>query len=90
MEKLSHKEMTAHIRNRIKVAGIKARVCMQTACGDKIIRIDAIRYKLAFTHEEQRTIRQIAVSNDLTYVMGLEIDIERMTDPYDFSLRYNV
>lgn len=82
---MNHKELTAHIRNRIKVAGIKARVCMQESCGNKVIVVYGTAYEINFTEEEQRTIRLIAKTNRLTWVRGMEIDIERMTDPKCFK-----
>ena len=82
---LNHKEMTAHIRNRIKVAGIKARVRMQDCCGSKVLQVNAPAYGVEFTNEQQQTIRHIAKCNGLTWVRGAEIDVERMTNPHDFN-----
>jgi hypothetical protein len=79
---LSHKEMAKHIRNRIKIAGIKARVWMQpNTFGDNVISVATTEYNVEFTNEEQKTIRQIAKSNDLTWVRGLEIDVDLPSDP---------
>ena len=88
--KLSHKEMTAHIRNRIKQSGIKANVRMQDSCGDKVIQVNIIEYGLEFTNEEQREIRHIAKCNKLTWVRQMEIDTEQMTNPFDFNFHYGV
>lgn len=82
---LTHKEMTAHIRKRIKVAGIKANVRMQNSCGSKIIQVNTIEYGVEFSDEDQRTIRQIAKTNRLTWVRGLDIDVNQMTNPYEFN-----
>lgn len=83
---LTHKQMTKHIRNRIKRAGVKANVRMQKGLGnDRIIQINTIEYGLEFTQEEQRTIRQIAKTNRLTHVMGVEIVVEQDTNPFDFN-----
>ena len=70
---LTHKELTAHIRNRIKVAGIKASVRKQAYCGDKVIRVDPVAYEISFTHAEQATIGSIADVNGLTFTMGAKI-----------------
>jgi hypothetical protein len=80
--KMTPKEMTAHIRGRVKQAGIKARVRM--APGGGPIQVFAIAYGVEFTEEEQRTIRIIAKTNRLTLVRGSEIIIDQMTNPDDF------
>lgn len=77
---LSHKELTAHFRNRLKVAGIKARCKMQTYCGQRVISVAIPAPDARFTDDEQRIIRTIAQVNGLTWAMGLPIDDERMTD----------
>lgn len=73
----------AHIRNRIKAAGIKARV--RLAPGGGSMQVFAPAYGLVFSEEEQRQIRLIAKCNRLTLVRGMEIDIEQMTNPETFS-----
>jgi len=90
VKKLTHKEMTAHIRNRIKQRGIKANVRMQVSCGDKVIQVNTIEYGLEFTNEEQREIRHIAKCNNLTWVRQMEINVEQMTNPFDFNFHYEV
>jgi hypothetical protein len=77
---LPHKEMTAHFRNRLKVAGIKARCKMLTYCGEQVIAVAVPTPAGRFTDAEQRVIRTIAQVNGLTRAQGLPIDIERMTD----------
>jgi hypothetical protein len=81
---LTHKEMTAHLRKRIKIAGIKARVDMMDSCGSKAIRVFGASPEATFTDEEQRQIRHIAKCNGLTWVRGMEIDVEQMTNPQSF------
>jgi hypothetical protein len=78
---MTHKEMTARIRNRIKQAGVKAKVSMQDICGSAVIYVRVPSYGITFSDEEQRTIRFIAKVNKLTWVQGQEIDVDRMTDP---------
>ena len=82
---MNHKELTAHIRKRIKIAGIKARVAMQESCGDLVISVDVPKHDAEFSEEEQRAIRLIAKCNHLTRVRGMEIVVEQMTDPKGFK-----
>ena len=86
---LTHKEMTAHLRKRIKVAGIKARVDMSEACGVKYIRVFVPAHDVTFTDAEQREIRFIAKCNKLTRARGEEIDVERMTDPMSMHFEFH-
>lgn len=76
-------QVTAHIRNRVKHAGIKARV--RVAPGGGSIQVFAPAYGVEFSEAEQREIRLIAKCNRLTWVRGMEIDIEQMTNPAEFS-----
>jgi len=78
------RQFTAHMRNRIKVAGIKAHVRGQVICGDERVYVSSVAYDIAFTEDEQRTIRSIAVANGCTLVQGMPIVIEQMTNPHDF------
>ena len=71
---MNHKQMTAHIRNRIKVAGIKARVRLYAACGVRWIQVAGATSDQQFTAEEQRVINRIAKGNHLTGARGLEIN----------------
>jgi len=83
---MTHKELTAHIRNRIKAAGIKAKVRMIDGnAGAKVIQVNVPEYGMEFSHAEQREIRLIAQVNKLTLVRGMEIDLDRMTDPHSFD-----
>lgn len=82
---MNHKELTAHIRNRIKAAGIKAKCKMQEYNGCQVISIDVPEYNAEFSEEEQRQIRLIAKCNKLTFARGMEIDMERMTNPKEFK-----
>lgn len=82
---MNHRELTQHIRGRIKAAGIKARVNMDVCCGSKKIIVYVTEPRAVFTDEEQRTIRLIAQCNRLTWVRGMQIDIEQMTNPQQFN-----
>jgi hypothetical protein len=86
---LTHKEMAAHIRKRIKVAGIKARVQMREACGDQYIQVFGVTFDAEFTDQEQREIRQIAKTNGLTLAQGMEIDVEQMTNSKTFEFVFH-
>ena len=68
---MSHKELTSHIRNRIKAAGIKARVKMNADCGTKYITVVTPSFDARFTSEEIKTICTIAQCNKLTYVRNI-------------------
>jgi hypothetical protein len=73
-------EMTAGIRSRVKANGIKARVG-KFDNGDPHFRVWPIRNEVLFTEAEQRTILNIAKNNGLTFVRGLEIDVDQITFP---------
>ena len=73
----------AHIRRRVKAAGIAARV--RIAPGGGVLQVIAPAYDVEFAPAEQREIRLIAKCNGLALVRGLEIDIEQMTDPRSFN-----
>lgn len=85
---LTHKEMTAHLRKRIKHEGIKARVYMQEYCGCYVIAIDPPVFEVEFSEDEQRKIRTMAVTNGLTLVQGMPINIEQMTDYKGFRFYF--
>lgn len=82
---MNHKEMTAHIRNRIKKAGIKARVRMQEYCGYTVIQVNAPEYGVEFSSESQREICLIAQCNGLTFAQGMEINVNQDTNPFEFN-----
>ena len=72
---LTHKEMTAHIRKRLRVAKINARVKMDTHCGGrKIISVVTPKYDKRFTSDELRTIAAVCETNHLTAAQRSPID----------------
>ena len=71
---MDHKEMTKHIRQRIKQAGIKASVSKFTACGTSYVRVATSTCEQQFTLEEQKLIKRIANGNALTGARGMEIE----------------
>lgn len=71
---MNHKELTAHIRNRIKKSGISARVCMSPARNYPCIQVKTPKFDGQFTADEIETICIIAKVNGLTFVQGMEID----------------
>ena len=77
------KEMTAHIRKRIKHEGIKARV--RIAPGGGCIQVFVPFYGMGFSEDEQRKIKHIAICNKLTWVRQLPIIMDQITNPYDFK-----
>lgn len=82
---MNHKEMTAHIRGRLKAAGIKAKCSMYDSCGSRWIRVTTPTYEARFDDDQQRTIRTIAQVNRLTWAQGLEINLGQMTDPQQMN-----
>ena len=76
-------QTAAHIRGRIRHAGIKARV--RVAPGGGVVQVVAPTADAVFSDAAQREIRLIAKCNRLTWVRGMEIDIEQMTNPSVFS-----
>lgn len=74
------KEMTKHIRTVLSVEGITARVRLIPG-GKKGMQVFPTSYEAKFSEEEQKKIRTIAKANHLTLVRGIEIVIDRMTDP---------
>jgi hypothetical protein len=78
---MNTKEMTAHLRNRIKAAGIKAKVRFM---GNEI-QVNKPAYDVEFTVEQQRAIRHIAMCNNLTLVRGMAIVLDQDTDPHGFG-----
>lgn len=86
---MTHKEMTANIRKRLRGEGVKARVDMSEACGVKYIRVFVIAPDLFFSESDQRTIRTIAKLNRLTRARRSEIDVERMTDPQSMHFEFH-
>lgn len=89
MATMDHKETTKHLRKRIKVAGIKARVAKYDSCGQAWIRVCVPGPEVRFSEDEQRQIRHIAKCNHLTRACRSEIDVERMTDPMDMHFEYH-
>jgi hypothetical protein len=81
---LNHKEVTLNIRKEIKKAGIKARVKMDVSCGSETVRVDVPAYGVEFDSNEQKKIREIGVLNSLSWVRGLEIDVNENTNPHSF------
>lgn len=92
---MTHKEMAAHIRKRLKVEGIKSRVRKYVACGTKYIAVsmDTDRFHNAreWSPEEAYMIGFIAKCNKLTGARGTEIDLDvcrQMTGKVQFDFEY--
>lgn len=71
---LTHKEIAAHLRDRLRFEGIQARVQMRSYCGEKVVAVAPTTYEGRFTHDEQRTIGAIADVNGLSFSQGMAID----------------
>ena len=77
MPQARHKELTKHIRKQIRIAGVKARVHMGSGNGGNITIVVAVpSYEARFTSEEIRSFCHTAKCNRLTFVRGLEIDVD--------------
>ena len=82
---MNHKEMTAHIRNRLKAHKLNARVKMSEACGIKYITVVTKNYGSSWTEQESREIAICAQVNGLTMAQGSEIDIENFVQTSCFT-----
>lgn len=71
---LTHKEMTAHIRKRLKVAKIPARVRLYTACGTRCIQVDRVEHDAEWSAKQAQEINLIAAVNNLTGARRSAID----------------
>ena len=72
----SHKEITAHIRKRLKAAGIKAKCKMVSFCGCDTVQVAVAKFDARFTSEEIREFVTAAKVNGMTGSRGMELDIE--------------
>ena len=91
---MTHKEMTAHIRNRLKAQRIPARVRLYTACGTRYIQVNTVAYEARWSDEERRAIAICADVNGLTGAQGGKIDPELEAQlshrqAFDFEYRAN-
>lgn len=71
---MNHREMTKHIRGRLKAAKIPARCRLFTACGISYVSIDRIAHEAAWTSKQAQEICLIASVNALTAARGSAID----------------
>jgi hypothetical protein len=84
MMTMTAKETAAKIRATLKDQGIRARV--RIAPGSKTeVQVYAIAHGVEFSEDHQRAIRTLGVSMGLTWVRGLPIVIEQMTNPFNFN-----
>lgn len=93
---LSHKEMTKHIRGRLKACGIKARCSLYTACGTRYIKIGMDRERFfgarEWTEQEALEIGRIAQVNHLTEAQGSPIDLNiqrQLTKSHEFNFEFH-
>lgn len=86
---MDHKEITAHLRKRIKAAGIKAKCKMQEHCGYMVVAVDVPAYDVVFTEAQQHAIKLAAKVNKLTFAQGMEIDLARSTNPQGFKFYFS-
>lgn len=86
---MTHKEMTAHIRKRLSVSGVKARVSMYESCGSRWIKVTCPAFDQPFTSDQQATIKHVASCNHLTMARGSDIPVEHV-NPIDFHFVYSL
>lgn len=77
-------EVAKLIRAELKTAGIKARCRVAPGATDSI-QVFVPKFDARFAEDEQRAIRTMAVGHGLTWVRGLPIDVDRMTDPSEMT-----
>jgi len=88
---MNHKEMTAHIRNRLKAQNVPARVKMLDACGVRYVTIVTPTYEFRWNAEQAKAIAICVSVNKLTCARGMAIDIDHVaqvlqnTTQYDFE-----
>lgn len=71
---LTHKEMTKHIRGRLKASKIGARCRLYNACGFDWIQVFVPEHGQYFSPVQSREIAIIADVNGLTYAQGMKVD----------------
>lgn len=71
---LIHKEMTAHLRKRLKANDVKANCRLYVSCGSKWIQVYTTAAGIHFTPEESYAILELAKLFGLTFSRGLPID----------------
>lgn len=89
---LTHKEMTKHVRGRLKASGIKARCRLYEACGVRCIQISTPEYGKHFTPDQLREIGVIAQVNGLTDARRSPIDMDiivQMTKLDTFTFEFH-
>lgn len=71
---MNHREMTNHIRNRLKHEGIEASVRGHRSCGVQWIVVAMDEHGKSFTQQQCQKIALIASINGLTYAQGVPVD----------------
>jgi hypothetical protein len=77
-------ELAKSLRAQLKTAGINAR-CRVAPGSRDIGEVFVPQFSMTFTDHEQRSIRTIAVEHGLTWVRGLPINVDQMTNPHDMN-----
>lgn len=78
-------EMTAHIRKRLKAAGVKARCSKHVICGTQYIHVSVPSVDVVWNADETAAIRHIADCNKLTGARKSPIN---MTEGYLANVPY--
>ena len=82
---MTHQEATNQFRAALKGAGVSCNVRKQVICGSQSIQVNVKQYGDEFSSADQRTTRALAVEFGFTQVRGLEIDVDRDTDPFSHN-----
>ena len=88
---MTHKEMTAHVRARLRAAGIKSRCSMKEYCGVRAIEVSPLSLEdcSRLTDAQQRELLIIVSGNGLTGARGSSIDTEQMTYAWGGTFEYH-
>ena len=70
---MTFKEITAHIRRRVRAENIPARVRMVESCGTRIVQVFGVTHEARWTPEQLTLIGRIARVNGLTFVRQMPV-----------------
>ena len=89
---MNHLEMTKHIRNRVRAAGIKARVRKYVSCGTRYIQVVIPDAEWRWSAEQIVEIGLIGQANRLTFARRSSIDLDllrQLTGKTVFNFEYH-
>lgn len=90
---MNHKEITAHIRKRLKHANVPCRVIKDESCGVKFVKVVVPAYETRWTSEQLSQIGLIATVNKLTFVQNMPVHdketMSQLTGATQFDFVFN-